>query len=572
MRDGVRLAINLYLPRGLAPGTRIPTIIFQTRYFRALKLRWPFGLLLPHLPPPVGPAYASMRRFVTNGYAWVAVDARGSGASFGSRPVEWSPDEVADGAEVVDWVLKQPWANEVVGTTGISYEGGAAEFLATTRHPAIKAAAPRFSHFDVYTDVVFPGGIRHAWFTSMWGRFNAALDWNHLGEAAGWLPRLLGMRVQPVAGQEALLAEAVREHAAKYDIHAEAQGITYQDDTGPTGVTLNSPSTAMHADKLRAAGIPVYSYSGWFDGGYSRSAINRFLTVQTPGSRLLLGPWSHGGLYNCSPFAARRRTRFDHNGELLRFFDTYLKGIDTGIAAEPPVHYYSMGTNTWRAASSWPPQTTAHTYYFHAGSLLTEERPVDPDGYDTCQVDGSSGTGHHARWDSLLDAGVVRYLDREREDRRLCTYTTPPLDRDLEVTGHPLVTLYVSSPVTDGSFFVYLEDVDPQGHIAYVTEGELRALHRRLSDAPPPYVSPAPYRSYRRADGAPLVPHEVAELRFDLLPISYRFRRRHCIRIAVAGADRDHFAALFDQPVAVRMHRSSDHASHVALPVVADTG
>jgi len=158
MRDGVKIAIDLYLPQGLSQGEKIPTILHLTRYVRAFETRWLFRLLLrgrPYVPF----VNKTQDAFVRHGYAWVSVDVRGSGASYGTRPCPWSQDEVEDGAEIVDWVLKQPWSNGKVGATGISYVGYSALFLLLNHHPAVKAIAPSGYGFDNYTDVAFPGGI-----------------------------------------------------------------------------------------------------------------------------------------------------------------------------------------------------------------------------------------------------------------------------------------------------------------------------------------------------------------------------------------------------------------------------
>ena len=138
----------------------------------------------------------------------------------------------------------------------------------------------------------------------------------------------------------------------------------------------------------------------------------------------------------------------------------------------------------------------------------------------------------------------------------------------MEVTGHPLVTLHVSSTAKDGNFFVYLEDVAPRGRVEYVTEGMLRALHRKLSDDPPPYRTPVPYRTFLRVDASALVPGEVAELVFALYPTSYLFKKGHSIRVTVAGADKDHFENNPDAPPTVRIHRSARFPSHIDLPVM----
>jgi hypothetical protein len=116
--------------------------------------------------------------------------------------------------------------------------------------------------------------------------------------------------------------------------------------------------------------------------------------------------------------------------------------------------------------------------------------------------------------------------------------------------------------------FVYLEDVDPRGRIAYVTEGQLRMLHRRLSADPPAYRQAVPYRTFMRADAQPLAPGDIAELTFDLLPTSYVFDVGHRVRISIAGADASHFAVLPGGPSTLLMHRTRLHSSHIDLPVI----
>ena len=137
------------------------------------------------------------------------------------------------------------------------------------------------------------------------------------------------------------------------------------------------------------------------------------------------------------------------------------------------------------------------------------------------------------------------------------------------MTGHPLVTLFVSSTASDGAFFVYLEDIGPDGEATYVTEGQLRAVHRRVSEEQPLYRLAVPPRTFARKDALPLVPGEPAKLVFDLLPTSYLFRKDHAIRVAIAGADKDHFAPVpVDAAPSMRIYRGKRTPSHINLPAL----
>ncbi len=559
MRDGTRIAVDVLLPAGLEEGKRLPTLLHQTRYWRSMVFRWPLSELAER-PNPA-------RYFVRRGYAFVSADVRGSGASFGTRSYPWSEAEVRDAAEIVEWIVAQPWSNGRVGAEGGSYNGTAAEMLVTNGHPAVRAAAPRYSLFDAYADMAFPGGVPLTFLTAAWQSANESLDRNELPTVAGLLPRLLIAGVRPASPDPRLLAEAVREHAGNANVRDIAATGTYRDDPmpGSGGLTVAAISPGGRAAELEAAGVPLYGWSGWLDGGNALAAIRRYRTLRVPGSRLILGPWSHGGKWGVSP-TSPGKTRFDHQRELIEFFDPHLRG-QAPPPLERPVRYYTMVEDRWKEAADWPPEAVAIAYYLGEEGALVRVPPVEDGGPDVYEVDFSVGTGHESRWDTLLGDWPAAYPDRAEQDRRLLVYQTEPLEADLEVTGHPRVILYVASTATDGAFFAYLEDVAPGGAVTYVTEGMLRALHRKLSVEPSPLAGIVPLHSYLRADAWPLTPGEVAELRFGLFPASYLFRRGHRIRLAFAGADRDHFARIpAEGSPRWQLARGRSHPSRLVLP------
>lgn len=569
MRDGVKIAISVYLPKPLQEGERVPTILHQTRYWRSIEYRWPLSMIKDPTPRGLMGTYA--QRFLANGYAWVDVDVRGSGASFGHRPYAFSPDEIKDGAQIVDWIIRQPWSDGTVGALGISYGGAAAEMLLVNQHPAIKAVAPLFSGFDLYPEIAFPGGIHLTWFTNTWTYVNNQLDHNHL-PFAGWMGKLFVRGVKPVDGDfgDSLLMEAVQDHAFNWNPHKEALGITFRDDVPPSQVTssIDRLSSKSYAKDIARSGSAIYSYSGWFDGGYQFAAIKRHLTYNSHSNRLTLGPWDHGGKRHISPFN-QGPSQFDHQGELLKFFDYHLKGIETGINNEPPVHYFTMGEERWKTADTWPPRAARTLYYLGHHNRLLHKSPVLPQGADHYQVDATAGTGHQSRWDTLIGKSLTNpYPDRATEDLKLLTYTSAPLGHDIEVTGHPVLTLFLSSTAADATVFAYLEDINEQGAVAYVTEGELRALHRKLSDSHSKRLDGLPYRTFKRRDALLLKREEVAKLVFDFLPTSYQFKQGHRIRLALAGADKDHFATLSEISPTLTIFRTRQYPSHLDLPIV----
>lgn len=605
MRDGVRIAVEIYLPEGLDPGATVPAILQQTRYFRAAAFRrvgraLRVQRLLDQGEP--GRAY-----FVARGYAWIHACARGSGASEGVRPFPWGPDEVADGGELVDWIVSQPWSDGRVAATGVSYDGTAAEMLLRNQHSAVKAVVPRFSLFDAYADVAFPGGVHLQWFTEKWGMFNRWLDANAHSDAiagslaqqaeafAQWLTdkgskrrvrlvragagpmarkayagfgRLVSRGVRPVDDAPEALPAAVAQHAQNYDVHAGAMRLVDRDDVGLSSVrpdaAIDAFSPHAFAREITASETPIYSYSGWFDAGYPKSAIMRFNAIKTPGSRLILGPWDHGGGQNGSPHRGNHKTAFDHDAEIFRYIDGKLGGTDND---GPAVRYFTMGAERWQHSETWPPpEVRPQAFVLHPEAL----EPIAPEANTTTEVHWvpSLGTGARARWRTLL--GVmppVGYAPPQQSNSSRRRFRSAPLEAPLEVTGHPIVTLWISAHVEDASVFAYLEHESPDGVITVFTEGLLRLRHRKVTSHS---VDPLalPERTFLSADASPMPSGEPVDVTFDLLPTSFEIPAGHRVSLAVALGDADHFRPVLDVPHSVHVHHGSSYASRLVLPVV----
>ncbi|MFH1269033.1 MAG: CocE/NonD family hydrolase, partial [Planctomycetota bacterium] len=292
MRDGVRLAVDVHLPKGLAAGERTATILHMSRYYRSIDIR---GLWRPLVGFGI---YAITERdirkdFVKAGYSWVDVDVRGAGASFGHREYPLSDEEVRDGADVLDWIVAQPWSAGVVGATGASYDGALATLLLRNHHPALKAIVPRFSGWDAYGDIFLPGGVPATPLLHAWARLTSALDHDHLSNVLGWSSGLFSSGVRPV--DRALLPQAMAEHDKNVDLVQLLGGVVYRDDTDPRGRPVTTDDFSPHTLGREVADVPIYAYAGWFDGALPRGQIHQYLANRNPGSRLRLGPWFHAG-------------------------------------------------------------------------------------------------------------------------------------------------------------------------------------------------------------------------------------------------------------------------------------
>jgi len=228
-----------------------------------------------------------------------------------------------------------------------------------------------------------------------------------------------------------------------------------------------------------------------------------------------------------------------------------------------------MGADTWTRTEKWPPSGVREvTLYMTVGSALSP-KPSDKVGVaDEYGVDFEAGTGRSNRWATSMGGVPVIYEDRAEADKRLLVFTGEPLAKPMTITGHPQVTLHVASTHEDGAFLVYLEAVAPDGRVVYLTEGVLRAIHRRVSDDAPPYEMFGPYRTFLRKDAWPLTPGERAELTFNLLPTSVRIEAGWRLRVALAGHDKDTFLRVPEtgRPV-VRVFLGADAPSCIRLPV-----
>jgi putative CocE/NonD family hydrolase len=570
MRDGCRLAVDVYLPQaasGPALNAKLPAIVILTPYYRrfALKSGAPAGT-------ENSPNAAKYRDFfVPRGYALVVVDVRGTGASFGTRDSFRSPRERDDTSEIADWIVAQPWSNGALGATGISYVGAAADFLASTGHPAVKAIAPLSSVWDTYADNYFPGGIQLKSLTRVYDELMIGLDHDRRDVLAQFSyfnnPDFEGPQPVDEDAGGVLLNQAIRQHLGNFrqtDFMAELrfreEGLPYDPEFSSASI---SPYSVAHGIK---ADVAILSVSGWLDGaGYMNGAISRYLTKKDNPRHLLLGPWDHGARIDISPWRRAVEPDFPLLGEVLRFFDTYLMGLDTGLRDEAPIHYFVVHAEEWRAAQSWPPVGTPTRFFLAGEGRLANAAPEA--GEDKYHVDFTIGTGTDTRYERI--AGIDSrdyYADWQGRTARMLSYTSEPFAGAAELAGHGLADLWLSGSERDLALFVYLTEVG--GAERYVTEGLLRALHRRERPAPESYRTTWPFRSFTRADAAPLVPGQVERIRIPLLPVAWRFSAGSRIRLSVAGADDDHCGQVpHGRPPLLTLFRGNGRASALELPL-----
>jgi putative CocE/NonD family hydrolase len=571
MRDGCRLAIDVYLPQSIganAPASQFPTILFFTPYYRRFKLR-------EGATGENNPNTGKFRDFfVPRGYAVAVIDVRGTGASYGTRDSFRSPKERDDSYEVADWITRQSWSNGICGATGISYLGAAATFVASTGHPSVKAIAPISGVWDNYTDHFYPGGVHLNKQTQDYGDLMIALDHDRRDLLAQYPyfanPDFEGP--QPVDDDPtgAAVRDAVHQHLSNIRAVDFVREFQFRDEGLPYDPSFSSASFSPYAvaDQI-APDVAILSISGWMDGaGFTNSSIARFLALRDNPSYLTIGPWDHGGRVDVSPW--RTTEQGDTAlifGEILRFFDHYLMGYATGLEAEEPVHYYSIHAQQWKASGGWPPANAPTELYLGEAGRL--DKTAGAPGTDQYQIDFSLGTGTQTRYERMT-AGDPRtyYPDWQGRTAAMLSFTSSPLEAQAELVGHAQAELWLMSSEPDAALLVYLTEIEADGTERYVTEGLLRALHRREAQAPEGYGSTWLYRTFHRDDLELLTPGKAELIRIPLLPIAWQFAAGSRIRLSITGSDADHCVQVpHGRPPRLSILHGTGHASRLILPV-----
>ena len=513
MRDSVHLAANVVRPD--ADGV-FPAILEYTPYHKGN----------PKSPP------GRYRYFAQRGYVLVNCDVRGTGDSEGATTDVYQPEEIQDGHDAVEWIAAQAWCNGNVGMWGISYCGVVCWQVAMHRPPHLKAIIVRSGTDDVCTEWTFPGGSPRPYIYENYAPLMTAYNF------APPDPDLCGDRWADIW-----------QHHLEHNVPWGIGFITHLRD----GPYWRARSVRPDYGRVQC---PTFVIGGWADW-YATPLLRAFCSLGVP-KKALIGPWSH-----MWPDDAIPGPRINGLHECEKWFDQWLKGIDTGVLDEPAVTVFVrtdaqpgplrvVDEGFWRSEHEWPPARTAQTaMYLHSHGRLDSE-PVTDTEAETDPFDYSPAVGYTAgRHGGGPFPPWGMPTDQRPDEAYSLTYTTEPLDRAVEVIGNPVAVLNVSSTAEVSALCVKLCDVSPDGTSAMVTKGYLNATHRNWH---------AP---------APLDPGTVYELRIEMLSLAYVFRAGHRIRVDIAGAD---FPNAWPTPKRAvnSVYRGPKYPSHVVLPIVAE--
>jgi len=531
VRDGMRLAVSVYRPatdKGVVK-ERLPVIFVFTPY-RARYVDEKGVVQEAALNDQL-----ALRSLLRAGYVVAVADIRGKGASFGARRGFQDRTEAQDGHDLVEWLARQRFSTGKVGMVGCSYLGGTTMHTASTAPPALRAIFTGATDWDKYA-FVRRGGIT--------AQFNTRPD---------ELPEV-DLASAPVDSDPkgALLRRAVAEHDANTPMAGLWYSMPYRDSVSPLTGNAFWEEVAIwrYADAIRKAGIATYIWGNWKDEPTSDVLI----AARNLDSRLLVGPGSH-----CVPPAD-----FDFTGEVRRFFDYHLKGIDDGFSTQPKVTYWSDagdGKNHYLRADSIPGSDALSLSYYLAGGddqrgLRLAPRP-GPSAKDSFTVDYDVATeDYFAFWPASLD------------DRGLF-YTTEPFSQPVDLLGYPVAHVEVGADRPDADVFVYLEQVAADGKVEVLSFGRLKISHRAIAEAPWDNLG-LPWHSGREGDVAPLPAGETAMLSISMMPLSHRVPPGARLRFLVTGADprqRNLAEIAQNPPPRISVARGWGSGSRIDLPL-----
>lgn len=481
--------------------------------------------------------------WVPRGYAAVRVDGRGSGKSPGQCE-PWSHAEAVDLYDAIEWAAAQPWCNGKVGLLGISYYAINQWFVANLQPPSLKAIIPWEGFADLYRDALYHGGILSLFMTN-W--YTAHLLHHVLGRASQHLP------------------DAWQVNTLYFWLHNNLDN----------GAFRGSQAQWNKID------VPMFSVGNWSGMGlHLRGNTEAYMRAATPHKKLRIHLGSH-----VHPFYTE-----DGRADQIRFLDYWLKGIDNGVMAEPPIKLaVRKGGDAfeWRHEHEWPlARTRWAKLYLDLSSApaqgappvgtLTEKQPARAESRSYAASSLGSMGSTSAASSQVLGGGIRPGMG--------ISFETAPMSTDTEITGPLAAVLWVSSSSEDMDLFLTLRNFDPdgkevletgqQGAPVPVAKGWLRVSHRELD----PELS-LPWRPYHRhVRRLYLKPGEIVRVEVEIWPTSMVFKKGHRIRLDVQPRDGVgsshymHYHADYNSGATNTVYAGGDRDSHLLLPVIPPAG
>jgi predicted acyl esterase len=430
MRDGIKLATDIYLPSGEGA---FPVILSRTPYSRVK-------------------GSGSEAGFTAAGYVFIIQDMRGRSESEGENipfiGCGWG--EHQDGVDTVEWIKKQPWCNGSIGTIGGSAGGITQNLLAGAAPGAMKAQYISVAPADMYTDVGYIGSAFRKADVENWTQGNKF---------------------------DARALSIMHEHPS-YDAYWR-------------GNDTNTKFEVMNVPAVNIGGWFDMFAQGTIDQFVGRQ--HRGAPGSKGTQKLIMGPWHHGVGQMPAGQLTFPNAKPPQQYNSGRWFEHYLKGTDNGIEKEPAVAYYVMGDtstsgapgNEWRYANDWPIPAKETPVYFTAGKKLAQEAPVAGTAHHEYTFDPAHPCPTIGGNNLTIERGPMDQRKIEsREDA--VVFTSEVLDKPVEITGRLWAKIFVSSSAGDTDLSVRICDVYPDGRSMLMVEGIQRLRYRKSREKPEP--------------------------------------------------------------------------------------
>jgi putative CocE/NonD family hydrolase len=436
MKDGVRLAVTLYMPDDHGAKQRFPALLEYLPY------RKDDGTAFRD--------YGNHAYFAKRGFVGARVDIRGFGAS-GGTPTdrEYSAQEQQDGDAIIAWLARQPWSNGKVGMFGISWGGFNSIQMALRKPPALKAILAVEATEELFTeDVHDMDGVFH------FDEFELTMD---LDQGRSGAP-------------DFSLDESVigpRMDSSPWSLNY----LKHQHDDAFWRAPIVHPIEQLQ--------VPAFLIGGYQDG--YRDSIPRMLEKVKAPLKAWIGPWNHN-----FPNGSDYGPLYEWRDQAVRWFDYWLKGRDTGVLQDPRLLVYIQHSHPpdsqlkevpgeWRA-DEWPPRGLAPTTFY----LQPEHRLATQDqqtGRDDLRYVPSIGVEAGFWWGELL-------TDQRPIDAYSLVYDSDVLGDDVAILGRPRVTLQAAADAPLANWFVRLSDVAPDGQVTLVTGAGINGAQRNSTSHP----------------------------------------------------------------------------------------
>lgn len=468
MRDGVTLAADIYRPRAAG---KFPVLLTRTPYNRRDAST---GIYL-----------------ASRGYVAILQDTRGRFDSEG----EFYPfqHEMNDGYDSIEWAAGLEYADGQVGMFGGSYVGATQMLAAIAKPPHLKAIFPYITASEYYDGWTYQSGALMQWFASSWTT----------GLSEDTLRRKTVARHQPKQWVEQLPVEDYRlisvPTAAEVAPYLRDWIAHERDDKYWRRWRISDHYDGLNVKALHAG--------GWHDI-FLKGSIKNYVEMRRRaaseearnGQRLLVGPWAHAATSpegKIGDVTFGKNAVLDMNATIVKWFDYALRGVKNEFASDAPVRIYVMGENVWRDEKEFPLARTQYTkYYLHSGKgansangdgELSIKAPGQqrPDTYEYDPQQPVPTIGGRLCCGAAIPPGP--FDQRPNEGRAdVLVYSTPPLERAVEVTGYITVELYAASSAVDTDFTAMIVDVDPSGYARFLTDGIVRARYRNSTERAEP--------------------------------------------------------------------------------------